>query len=55
MKSLLSIVGAALLLTTPVAQASTLEQIKASTFELWEDGRAICTGQFVTPTLFMTV
>lgn len=37
-----------------LAQASSLDQIRAASYELYADGRAICSGQFISPTEFLT-
>lgn len=43
-----------LLASLGVAQASTLEQIKNATYELYADGQPICSGTFVKPNEFLT-
>lgn len=48
------VIAAALVAIPTVASASTLAQIQAASYELYRDGVPICSGQFVTPTEFLT-
>lgn len=53
LKTLLTAIGMFALLGTAV-QASSLEQIKAASFELYRDDHAICSGQFISKNEFLT-